>query len=141
MNMRAKIKLSQHEKWLAGAFSAAGTICLSLASIVGSNHPNAKICLVAFSLLIYVAASWIYSRGRIRHRTPLAALMVVIIVAGCVAWNHIEHLKTPSSTQPGSVNVQQSTPGAGSVAVNGNGNKVNTNAAPPGTEAKKGEKK
>ena len=143
--MSGEIKLSQTRKGIIRGLLTAGSIGLILAGIIAPSHPIAMIWVIAASLLIYVIGPWICLRGRIRHRTPLAVAMGVIVLTACAFWNYAEsrsgHNAQGQSAPTGSVDVQQNTSGAGSAAVNGNGNSVNTNVAPVPSEVKKGEKR
>lgn len=116
-----------------------------VAGIVATRHIAVAIWIIALSLLIYVLVFWISSRGQVPLRTSIAIVMAVIVLGACAYWDFAEISSRNSATgesSPGTtVNIQQNVPGAGSTAVIGNGNSVNTNAGSPPAEDKKGEKR
>jgi hypothetical protein len=137
-------RLSPLAKGVANGLSAVGTIGLALAAFVQLRHPITAIWILAAALLLFVAAFWVYSRALSRYRSMIAALAAILITVVCGVWDHKEVKMTrpmeKSSMQPNG-SVQQTTQGAGSAAVNGNGNTVTTNGTQPTDNSTKEEKK
>ena len=138
------MKLSSSEEWWSRGLSAAGLFGLSAAGFVQTSHPVAAIVIFALALLTCVAGVWTGARLWIKRRTLIACVTGLLIVGACGLWarneNHklgaAENPAVPIATAPASV--QQNVSGAGSAAVNGSGNTVNTNPPPA---PRKGEKK
>jgi hypothetical protein len=138
------MELSPAEKWWSRGLSAAGIFGLSVAAFVQTSHAVAAILIFAVALLTCVAGVWTGVRLWIKHRTLFACATALLIVGACALWARSENHKLgavgnpvlPTANAPASV--QQNVSGAGSAAVNGNGNTVNTTPPPaPRKEEKK----
>jgi len=130
------MELSPAEKWWSRGLSGVGLFSVSVAAFVQTSHPVAAIVIFAVALLMCVLGVWIGARLWIRRRTLIACVTALLIIGACGIWardeNHklgaVENPALPTATAP--VSVQQNVSGAGSAAVNGSGNTVNTNPPP-----------
>lgn len=128
---------------ITGGLVIIASIVLAVDGVVVSDHELTAIALVCVALLMYVAALWIWLEHRTRRRGLVCASLATFIVIGSFGWVFVEsraakarHLQFP--TVPTST-VRQDVPGAGGVAISGNGNSVTTQTTPG--DAKKGSKK